>query len=139
MSLPNTPFFYVGIYILIGVLFAAWDWKKTSSGRMHSLARQRFGHLADTMLIAPIILWPLSLVFMILRMLRLLPTSWNLRIKDRACKCGGEYRTNRTLADHAGLVGKLIVKCWTCKEISELWGAVEIEDLSDKPKEGGGT
>lgn len=130
-ALPQTPFFYVGVYLLIGVLHTMWGWKGAFA-KFHATGRQRFGHLADMMVIAPIVLWPVVLLFDVLRLLHILPTSWKLKIKDRVCKCGGEYRTHRSLVEHSGLIGKLIVKCWKCKEVAELWGDVEIDDPEKK-------
>lgn len=129
IDMPQTPVFYVAVYLLIGVLWTAWQWKG-AIGKFHAMGRQRYGHLADTMLIAPIILWPVTMVLFLCRILRLLPTSW--KVKDRTCWCGGEYRTTQAYIDHSGLVGKLLVKCMKCKKAAELFGDVEIENPEEK-------
>lgn len=126
-SLPSTPFFYIGMYLLIGVLLTVWN-RRGLVGQVHAKARKRFGNRANTMMIAPVILWPVSVLFSLFRIIGILPTAWKIKVKDRTCKCGGEYRTQRVLVDNADIFGKLMVKCWACGEISELSGSVEIDD-----------
>lgn len=131
-QLSQMPLFYVGIYLMTGLLWAIWRWDGSASSRMHALGKQRFGRVADFMLLAPVLLWPISILFSVLRLLRLLPSSWTIKVKDRACKCGGAYHTQRVLVDNAGVVGKLIVKCMKCKELAELWDSVDLEDPESK-------
>lgn len=140
-ALPQTPLFYVGIYLLIGLCYAIGGWKGTIK-RIHMLLRERFGGMADLLLVGPILFWPVLTiattlkylgVFWLCRYLGIIrPTTWLIRLKSPTCKCGGVYSTQRILLDHANVIGKLVVRCEKCKKSGELSGHVEIDNPEKK-------
>jgi hypothetical protein len=136
-SLPQTPLFYVGIYLLIGLCYAIGGWKGTVQ-RVHTLLRERFGAMADLVLVGPVLFWPILAIASMLKYLGVVwlcryfgiirPTTWIIMVKSPTCKCGGQYSTQSILIHHANVIGKLVVRCEKCKKTAELSGQVEIDD-----------